>query len=264
MNVIRDSMKEIRASEELKQNTMEYLREQKRRTRLKRIRWYAFAAACISLLLTGGGYTVYIRPVSYISIDVNPSVELGINRFGRVVEADAYNQDGRNILDKVPLKNVPYLKAIGRLLGDESDSGYLTEDSRVFITIISDRWETMLEEIRGDEMSEKYGAQTYTSNLASREEAHQYEMSFGKYRACQELSQFDESVTMEECHEMSMGEIEDKIETCKGHGHEESDGSYEDFENGGSDENYEDSGNDEHDSDNGSNGSHGGHHDHGH
>ena len=35
MNVIRDSMKEIRASEELKQNTMEYLRVQKRRARWK-------------------------------------------------------------------------------------------------------------------------------------------------------------------------------------------------------------------------------------
>lgn len=256
MNMIRDSMKEIRASEGLKQNTMAYLREQKRRARLKRIRRYVLAAACICLLLIGEGYMVYVRPVSYISIDVNPSVELGINRFGRVVEADAYNQDGENILGKVSLKNMPYLKAIGRLLEDESDSGYLTEDSRVFITIISDGWEAMLQEIGGDELFEKYGAQTYTSDLTSRKEAHQYEMSFGKYRACQELSQFDESVTVEECHGMSIGEIEDRIETCKGHG-EEYDESYEGFE-------YEEHNDDEHNNDDGSNGSHGEHHGHGH
>lgn len=227
MNVIRDSMKEIRASEELKQNTMEYLREQKRCARLKTIRRCALAAACICLLLIGGGYMMYARPVSYISIDVNPSVELGVNRFGRVVETEAYNRDGKDILARVPLKNVPYLKAISRLLGDESDSGYLTGDSRVFITVISDSQETILKEIRGDELSEKYGMQTYTSDLASREEAHQYEMSFGKYRACQELSQVDESVTVEECHEMSVGEIADKIESCKGHGNEKSEETYE-------------------------------------
>lgn len=232
MNMIRDSMKGIRASEELKQNTMEYLREQKRRARLKVIRRYALAAACICLLLTGGGYMAYTRPVSYISIDVNPSVELGVNRFGRVVETEAYNRDGKDILDSALLKNEPYLKAIGRLLGDESDSGYLTGDPRVFITVISDSQEAMIEEIKGDELSEKYGMQTYTSDLTSREEAHRYGMSFGKYRACQELSQVDESVTMEECHRMSVGEISDRIESCKGHWNEKNDESDEEGRKG--------------------------------
>lgn len=252
MNVIRDSMEEIRASKELKRNTMEYLRNQQRYYRARMVRRYVLAAACICLFLLGGGYTLYARPVSYISIDVNPSIELGINCFGRVVEADAYNRDGNAVLMQVPLKNVPYLKAISRLLGDESYSGYLTEDSRVFITVISERWEIILEEIRADELAGRYGAQTYTSDLTCREEAHQYRMSFGKYRACLELSKYDESVTVEECHGMSMGEIEDRIETCKGHGNGnrgegghrrknrgrgcQNDGSYEDYEDYGNDD----------------------------
>lgn len=297
MNVIRDSMKDIRASEELKRNTLEYLKEQRRRG-LKRLRRLTLAAASICLLIFAGGYMVYARPVSYISIDVNPSVELGVNCFGRVVEADAYNRDGRDILDQVSLKNVPYLKAIGRLLGDESVSGYLTRDSRVFITVISDSWETMLKEIGRDELSEKYGAQTYKSDLASREEAHRHEMSFGKYRACLELSQYDGTVTVEECHRMSMGEIEDRIKTCKGHGNEgeggghqrrnqrrsncqnsESDESFGSAESGGdtgndgssgsagdtgNDKSSKEPGNDEYDDDAGSYGSHEGHHGHGH
>ena len=122
----------------------------------------------------------------------------------------------------------------------------------MFITVISERWETILEEIRADELAGRYGAQTYTSDLTCREEAHQYRMSFGKYRACLELSKYDESVTVEECHGMSMGEIEDRIETCKGHGNGnrgegghrrrnrgrgcQNDGSYEDYEDYGNDD----------------------------
>lgn len=218
MKRIRESMKEIQASKELKENTMNYLKQQQRRIRTGRILRYALAAACLCLMLTAGGYTVYKRPVSYISIDVNPSIEFGVNSFGRVVEVDAYNQDGENILKQTALKHVPYLKAIRRLLMDGSYSGYLTEDSRVFITVISDSRETILEEIRADGLAGKYGAKTYTSDLSCREEAHRQAMSFGKYRACLELSMYDESITVEDCHGMSMGEIEDRIETCKGHG----------------------------------------------
>ena len=49
------------------------------------------------------------------------------------------------------------------------------------------------------------------------EEAHSHEMSFGIYRAYLELSQYDESVTVEDCHEMSMGEIQTRIEGCRHH-----------------------------------------------
>lgn len=218
MKRIRESMKEIQASKELKENTMNYLKQQQRRIRARWILRYALAAACLCLMLTAGGYTVYKRPVSYISIDVNPSIEFGVNSFGRVVEVDAYNQDGENILKQTALKHVPYLKAIRHLLKDESYSGYLTEDSRVFITVISDSRETMIKEIRADGLARKYSAKTYASDLACREEAHRQAMSFGKYRACLELSMYDESITVEDCHSMSMGEIEDRIETCKGHG----------------------------------------------
>lgn len=217
MNRIRESMENIRASEELKQHTLEYLKHKRHRARAKRIRGYVLAAACLCLCIFTDGYILYARPTSYISIDVNPSVELGINRFGRVVEAEAYNEEGKTLLEQAALKHKPYLKAIGRLLEEESGSGYLTEDARVFITVISDKWETILEEIRADELSGKYGAQTYTSNLACRQEAHSQEMSFGKYRAYLELSRYDESLTVEACHGMSIGELEDRIETCRRH-----------------------------------------------
>ena len=48
-------------------------------------------------------------------------------------------------------------------------------------------------------------------------EAQEYEMSFGRYRAFVELSQYDADITVEDCHGMSMGEIQSRIKTCQGH-----------------------------------------------
>ena len=43
----------------------------------------AAAAACLVVAVTG--YAYYETPVDYLSLDINPSVELGVNAFQRVV-----------------------------------------------------------------------------------------------------------------------------------------------------------------------------------
>ncbi|MDE6918115.1 MAG: hypothetical protein K2P39_15125, partial [Lachnospiraceae bacterium] len=189
-NVIQKSMEEIRASEEMKQNTLRYLEAQ--RTRQSRRFFqrrqyaalrYAVAVVCVFFLAGVGGYSVYSRPVSYISIDVNPSIELEINRFDKVVSAKGYNADGQDILQHVPLKNISYLQAIDRLLQDAYYSRYLNRDSQLVLTVVSDRSDAMLEQIQANDRFQTYGAVTYSSDTACMNEAHQHEMSFGKYRA---------------------------------------------------------------------------------
>ena len=113
MNKIRESLNKIQATDDLKKKTLRYLmdRQEKKAGFTRRpVFGYAIAAICMFLLLGAGGYSVYRQPVSYISIDVNPSVEIGINRFGRVVSTDAYNEDGRIVLQQLSLRNVPYVQ----------------------------------------------------------------------------------------------------------------------------------------------------------
>ena len=78
-NKIKQSLSKIQATEELKENTLQYLlKQQQKKSSFKQrpVLKYALAAICMFLLLGVGGYSVYRQPVSYISIDVNPSVEL--------------------------------------------------------------------------------------------------------------------------------------------------------------------------------------------
>ncbi|MCM1539892.1 MAG: hypothetical protein NC121_01380 [Blautia sp.] len=220
MNAFQKSMSEIRATEDLKKSTLQYLEKQQAKksdARPRRTFQYALAAICLFLLLGTGGYSMYRKPTSYISIDVNPSIELGINRFGKVVSAEAYNEDGQSILQRVSLKNISYIQAINRLLADESDLLYLQDDSLLVFTVISDQSHSILEELRTNEFAQAYKTLMYTSDTACMEEAHSHEMSFGIYRAYLELSQYDSSVTIEDCHDMSIGEIQTRIEGCRHH-----------------------------------------------
>lgn len=220
MNAIRESMSHIRASEDIKKKTLQYLAAQQKKKntfRLRPVFMYALAAICLCLLLGTGGYTVYRQPVSYISIDVNPSIELGINRFGRVVSAKGYNEDGRDILKGLSLKNMPYVQAVSRLLADEAGSGFLGEDSLLVFTVISNQCYSIMKELSDAGFAQTYETLMYAGDADCMRDAHSHGMSFGKYRACQELAQYDSSVTVEDCHAMTMEEIHSRLDSCAGH-----------------------------------------------
>lgn len=101
-NKIYDAFEHVTADAGLKESTMRYLSD-KRQKNVRRFRHpvqAALAAACmvVVLLLGMNGYSWFLAPVSYVSIDVNPSVELALNKLDRVVSATAYNKQGEELL----------------------------------------------------------------------------------------------------------------------------------------------------------------------
>lgn len=267
MNRIRESMEEIRASQELKAHTLRYLEMQRgRRSRPVWRRGSSYmltAAMCLLLILGVGWRTLYSMPTSYISMDVNPSIELGINRYGRVVTVEAYNEDGQDILQHLSLKNKPYVQAVSSLLENEIYQKYLVDNATLVFTIISDSPDAIRKELDLLDTGETCQILTYTSDSHCMEEAHHYEMSFGKYRAYLELAEYDQSVTVEDCHGMSMGEIQDRIEGCRQHEETEHNENHRGGNMGSGSEagdtgNGSEAGNTG--SGNGGGGSHGGHH----
>lgn len=220
MNELQRSMNNIKASKELMADTLSYLEKQ----RQSKKPWnspYAlrcvFALTCLLLSLGIGGYSFYRIPVSYVSIDVNPSIELSINRLGRVVSASAYNEDGQQILEQIKLKNLPYPRAVRMLLEYETAENFITENSLLVFTVISENAEAITRKLVGISSPQNASVLTYVSDRPCMEEAHLHEMSFGKYRAYLELSGYDGSVTVEDCHKMTMGELQSRIECCHSH-----------------------------------------------
>ena len=228
-NQIHDAFDKLEASEKLEASTMQFLqaeREKRTSRQARRPRWSAtFAAACAALvLLLGlGGYYTAQTPVSYVSIDVNPSVELALNRFDRVVSATAYNGDGEIILEGINVKGKLYTDAIDAIVESSAMQPYLTNDSALTFTVAannSSKESTLLTGVKNCSGCRGHGGQSYTADVSSITTAHDNGLSFGKYAAYLVLSQYDSSITTEDCHNMSMAEIHNQIrEHENGAGH---------------------------------------------
>src|SRR5699024_12320720 len=57
------------------------------------------AIACLFLLFFGGRW-LFFTPTATISMDINPSIELNVNRFNQVIGVQSYNDDGEKLLDR--------------------------------------------------------------------------------------------------------------------------------------------------------------------
>jgi hypothetical protein len=215
-NKIRDAIDSVRAEEGLKRSTKTFLAAKlsaPKRTPVLRI---AVAFACLALALLGlGGWKSYVTPVSAISVDVNPSIELGVNPFDRVVSVTGYNEDGTALAADVELKNLHYADALDTLLSDDAMQPYLENNGLVSITVIGST------ERKSQEMRARIAACPYAASpnvecrYGNREEvaaAHDAGLSFGKYRAFRELQELDPDVSTEEVRELTMRQIWDRIE----------------------------------------------------
>lgn len=219
-NKIYDAFGHIQADAHLKESTKQFLRERSRRkVRPDRHPVVSFAASavCAMLLLVAGGigYSWIWTPVSYVSIDVNPSMELGLNRFNRVVSAEAYNVEGEEILDGLPLKWKNYTEAIDTVIESEEMQSYLTDTSELVLTVTADSaYEAELTEgVKACASHVEGGCHSAQADINAVPQAHENGVSCGKYKAYLELSQYDTTITLDECRKMSMEEIWERIKT---------------------------------------------------
>lgn len=103
------------------------------------------AAVCAASVLGAfvvGAYAYY-TPTSYVSLDVNPSIEYALNTFGRVLSVKGVNDDGEDILEDIGLtrlQNKAIDKAIRETINAIAKLGYFPEDSEGGVVIaVSDK-----------------------------------------------------------------------------------------------------------------------------
>lgn len=85
------------------------------------------AAASVFILLWAGFlYSGWSNEaVAYVGLDINPSVELGINRRQQVCQASGLDAEGRALLQKVTLRGLPLDEAITAVLTEAVSEQYL-------------------------------------------------------------------------------------------------------------------------------------------
>lgn len=172
-------------------------------------------AACLALAAVGvGGYAWAQAPCAYVAIDVNPSIELGINRLGNVASVRAYNEDGERLLQALDLDGLAYADAMAAL--EERLRGYLDDGATVEMTVVCDdeRQAAELEQVGVGCLSASGSGSVHCSH-ASSEEHHAAEsagMGLGKYRLYLELVDAGVDISPEEASAMTMRELRALLE----------------------------------------------------
>ncbi|MFR5000521.1 MAG: hypothetical protein ACLUCU_08740 [Slackia sp.] len=97
----------------------------------------AAAAACAILAAVGvGGYAYAMAPVAHVGIDVNPSFELSLNRFDRVVQARAVDEEAAEVLERIDIDGVRYEDAMETLAS--ACRAYTGEEASVEVGVACD------------------------------------------------------------------------------------------------------------------------------
>lgn len=174
-------------------------------------------AACFCMIaLAGGTYTYQNGRVdSVIGIDVNPSVELSVNKRNKVLSAQALNEDARNIMEQMDLKGVDLNVAVNAVIGAMVTNGYLTDaDNAILVTVANDSVKkaknlrtTVVGDIKTALKEQQLEAVVYDQQAIEEDQvksfALDYGISYGKAYFLKELMDQNSSLTLDDMKDLA-------------------------------------------------------------
>lgn len=221
---LKTALDKVTADDALRQSTRAFLARQTHdygaaKARPRAARRMAAAFACLALVVVGGtGYWAYFSPTCAISIDINPSVELAVNRFDKVISVDGIGKDGDALAESLDVRFLNYADALDCLLQNPEVEDYLAQDEVLSIAVAGDN-QGQADAILAQTQTCTAGTNNVYCRAASTEEieqAHEAGLSFGKYEAFLALQALDPSVTPEDVQRLTMREIRDRIAALDG------------------------------------------------
>lgn len=216
---LKTALDKVTADDALRQSTRAFLARQTgdfgaAKTRRHTARRFAAAFACLALVVAGGtGYWAYFSPTCAISIDINPSVELGVNRFDKVVSVEGIGDDGEALAEALDIRFLDYADALDVLLADPTVEDYLAQDEVLSIAVAGEN-EAQADAILAQAETCAAGTRNvycHAADSAELEHAHEAGLSFGKYQTFLILQSLDPSVTAEDVQDLTMRELHDRI-----------------------------------------------------
>lgn len=228
---IREAFDAVRAEESLKDNTRRFVlgELEKKRNKQRSMGWkmvYAAAACLVLCLALVGGRHLYFSPTSIISIDVNPSIELSVNRFDKVVDVEGYNEDGVAFAETLDVLYQDYQQAMEEILNSDTITQCLERNEFLSVAVVEidqDQGQDILEYVSQCTAQQK-NTYCYGVSPDEVEEAHSLGLSYGKYKVYAEISQYTGELSPQEANDMTMRQLRDYLAQLEG-GEETSSGS---------------------------------------
>ena len=211
---------------EERKGTVVFMNQKKKGRRLS-----GLIAACLMVAILGGSGVYYQRVcavASVVSLDVNPSVELTVNRGERVISCTPLNEEAKEILADMgagaDLKGAKLDVAVNAIVGSLVRNGYLSSISSAIMISVEDKDTVRAEKLQREltntvddvlQTSESRASvltQTLTQDAGLAQQARENSISTGKAALVNRVLALNSSLKFDALAELSVEELKDLAE----------------------------------------------------
>ena len=194
-------------------------------------KWTTLVAACLAVMLLGGGGLFYQQAhavASVVSLDVNPSIELKVNRSEKVLACTPLNEDAKAILadmgDGADLRGAKLDVAVNAIVGSLVRNGYLNSISSAIMISVEDNDTARAEKLQRELTSTVDGAlqtseakasvltQMLTQNAGLEQQARENSISTGKAALVNRVLALNTALKFDALAKLSVEELKDLAE----------------------------------------------------
>ena len=193
-------------------------------------RWTSLIAACLAVMLLGGGlfYQRANAVASVVSLDVNPSIELKVNRSEKVLVCTPLNEDAKAILadmgNGADLKGAKLDVAVNAIVGSLVRNGYLDSISSAIMISVEDKDTARAEKLQRELTSTVDGVlqtsesrasvltQTLTQDAGLTQQARENSISTGKAALVNRVLALNPALKFDALAKLSVEELKDLAE----------------------------------------------------
>ena len=194
-------------------------------------KWTTLVAACLAVMLLGGGGLFYQQAnavASVVSLDVNPSIELKVNRSEKVLVCTPLNEDAKAILadmgNGADLKGARLDVAVNAIVGSLVRNGYLNSISSAIMISVEDKDTARAEKLQRELTSTVDGVlqtsesrasvltQTLTQDAGLTQQARENSISTGKAALVNRVLALNATLKFDALAKLSVEELKDLAE----------------------------------------------------
>ena len=193
-------------------------------------KWTSLIAACLAVMLLGGGlfYQRANAVASVVSLDVNPSIELKVNRSEKVLVCTPLNEDAKAILadmsNGADLKGAKLDVAVNAIVGSLVRNGYLNSISSAIMISVEDKDTARAEKLQRQLTSTVDGVlqtseakasvltQTLTQDAGLEQQARENNISTGKAALVNRVLAINPALKFDALAKFSVEELKDLAE----------------------------------------------------
>lgn len=180
----------------------------------------AIAASAAALVILFAGVTLFEgrnTVQTRITLDVNPSIGINVNKNERVLEVNALNERAKDVIGTMDFQGTQLEVTVNALVGSMLQKGYLDADSNAILVSVADSDAQHAKELESRISSTINGAfggkeaavltQTLNASAPAADEAAQYGISEGKATLIRSLVSQDSTLTFETLAPLGVQEI---------------------------------------------------------